>query len=81
MIEPKTLLHLLSSFTYNKNRAQYVVVTFTALSIFILKTGASFEERLQTAYALLESVPLIDGHNDLPYNIRKFVHNQLSDFE
>lgn len=23
---------------------------------------------------------MIDGHNDLPYNIRKFVHNQLSEF-
>lgn len=43
--------------------------------------GSPFDERLQAAYTLLESVPLIDGHNDLPYNIRKFVHNQLADFE
>lgn len=42
--------------------------------------GASFDERLQAAYTLLESVPLIDAHNDLPYNIRKFVHNQLAEF-
>lgn len=42
--------------------------------------GASFDERLQAAYTLLENVPLIDAHNDLPYNIRKFVHNQLSEF-
>lgn len=46
----------------------------------LLKTGASFDERLQAAYTLLENVPLIDAHNDLPYNIRKFVHNQLSEF-
>ncbi|XP_059089019.1 uncharacterized protein LOC131885096 isoform X2 [Tigriopus californicus] len=26
---------------------------------------------------LLKEVPLIDGHNDLPWNIRKFVHNKL----
>lgn len=44
------------------------------------KIGATFDERLQAAYTLLETVPLIDGHNDLPYNIRKFVHNQLSEF-
>lgn len=25
-------------------------------------------------------MPLIDAHNDLPYNIRKFVHNQLAEF-
>ncbi|OXA62971.1 Dipeptidase 1 [Folsomia candida] len=29
---------------------------------------------------LLNETPLIDGHNDLPYNIRKFIHGQLSDF-
>lgn len=46
----------------------------------ILETGDSFDERLQAAYTLLENVPLIDAHNDLPYNIRKFVHNQLSEF-
>lgn len=45
-----------------------------------MKIGASFDERLQAAYTLLETVPLIDAHNDLPYNIRKFVHNQLSEF-
>lgn len=49
--------------------------------VFIFGAEASFDERLQAAYALLDNVPLIDGHNDLPYNIRKFVHNQLSDFE
>ncbi|XP_031623627.1 uncharacterized protein LOC116340976 isoform X2 [Contarinia nasturtii] len=45
-----------------------------------VSSGASYEERLQAAYTLLENVPLIDAHNDLPYNIRKFVHNQLSEF-
>lgn len=42
--------------------------------------GAPFEERLEAATQLLEAVPLIDGHNDLPWNIRKFLHNQLNDF-
>uniref|UniRef100_A0A1B0CW55 Dipeptidase n=1 Tax=Lutzomyia longipalpis TaxID=7200 RepID=A0A1B0CW55_LUTLO len=37
-------------------------------------------ERLEAATQLLEAVPLIDGHNDLPWNIRKFLHNQLNDF-
>lgn len=43
--------------------------------------GAPFEERLEAAKQLLATVPLIDGHNDLPWNIRKFLHNQLNGFE
>lgn len=44
-------------------------------------SGAPLEERLEAATQLLEAVPLIDGHNDLPWNIRKFLHNQLNDFQ
>ncbi|XP_055644546.1 uncharacterized protein LOC129780377 [Toxorhynchites rutilus septentrionalis] len=49
---------------------------------FALKVsaGAPLEERLQVATQLLDTVPLIDGHNDLPWNIRKFLHNQLNEF-
>lgn len=46
----------------------------------LLITGAPFEDRLEAATQLLDAVPLIDGHNDLPWNIRKFLHNQLNDF-
>lgn len=53
---------------------------FLSFWSLICGIGASFDERLQAAYTLLETVPLIDAHNDLPYNIRKFVHNQLSEF-
>lgn len=44
-------------------------------------SGAPFEERLRVAVQLLDQVPLIDGHNDLPWNIRKFLHNKLNDFK
>ncbi|KAF6214143.1 hypothetical protein GE061_008882 [Apolygus lucorum] len=44
-----------------------------------IQAGASLEERLEIASRLLQEVPLIDGHNDLPWNIRKFVHNRLSE--
>nr|XP_029708889.1 LOW QUALITY PROTEIN: uncharacterized protein LOC109419840 [Aedes albopictus] len=49
---------------------------------FALKVsaGAPLEERIQAATQLLDTVPLIDGHNDLPWNIRKFLHNQLNEF-
>ncbi|KAE8737049.1 hypothetical protein FOCC_FOCC017493, partial [Frankliniella occidentalis] len=36
------------------------------------------KERLELVKKLLKQEPLIDGHNDLPWNIRKFVHNRLA---
>ncbi|XP_063236741.1 dipeptidase 1-like [Bacillus rossius redtenbacheri] len=41
---------------------------------------SSARERLDAARQILADAPLIDGHNDLPWNIRKFVHNQLREF-
>ncbi|XP_063601038.1 dipeptidase 1-like isoform X2 [Penaeus indicus] len=40
----------------------------------------SLEERLEHARALLQEVPLIDGHNDLAVNIREALRNRLEDF-
>ncbi|XP_070150782.1 dipeptidase 1 isoform X2 [Polyergus mexicanus] len=37
-------------------------------------------DRLAAARRILRDVPLIDGHNDLPWNIRKFLKNQLREF-
>ncbi|XP_043278013.1 dipeptidase 1-like [Venturia canescens] len=66
-------------------------VTFLALGSWIGGVGphpadgeaaslTSTRERLETVRQVLAEVPLIDGHNDLPWNIRNFVHNQLADF-
>jgi len=33
--------------------------------------------RLRMVTQLLKETPLIDGHNDLPWNIRQFVHNKI----
>ncbi|XP_050301376.1 dipeptidase 1-like [Anthonomus grandis grandis] len=38
----------------------------------------SQEERLELVKKLLKETPLIDGHNDLPWNLRKFQYNQLN---
>lgn len=35
------------------------------------------QERLDAIRRLLREAPLIDAHNDLPWNLRKFVHNRL----
>ncbi|XP_037068767.1 putative dipeptidase NECHADRAFT_87110 [Pollicipes pollicipes] len=45
-----------------------------------LEPRAGLQQRLRTAKQILQEVPLIDGHNDLPWNIRKFVHNNLRIF-
>ncbi|XP_014216059.1 dipeptidase 1-like [Copidosoma floridanum] len=42
---------------------------------------ANPRERMEKVRQVLSEVPLIDGHNDLPWNIRNFVHNQLAEFE
>ncbi|XP_068247420.1 dipeptidase 1-like [Palaemon carinicauda] len=41
---------------------------------------ASHHERLNAAHSLLTESPLIDGHNDLPWNLRMFLHNKLHSF-
>ncbi|KAK8720714.1 hypothetical protein OTU49_013145, partial [Cherax quadricarinatus] len=41
---------------------------------------ATHQERLQAAHHLLAHSPLIDGHNDLAWNVRKFLHNKLHFF-
>jgi len=35
------------------------------------------EYRLMMITQMLRETPLIDGHNDLPWNIRQFIHNKL----
>jgi len=35
------------------------------------------EQQKQLIAQMLTEVPLIDGHNDLPWNIRQFIHNKL----
>ncbi|KAF6202560.1 hypothetical protein GE061_002958 [Apolygus lucorum] len=62
-----------------------VVVGGIGLGIAVLLSGGDSleEERLEmldTVRRILTEVPLIDGHNDLPWNIKKFVHNQLGRF-
>ncbi|XP_043235338.1 dipeptidase 1-like [Amphibalanus amphitrite] len=41
---------------------------------------AGLTERLEMANVLLQQVPLIDGHNDFPWNLRNFVHNEVDAF-
>ncbi|XP_012279402.1 dipeptidase 1 [Orussus abietinus] len=45
-----------------------------------LLLAAHAGDRLAAARRILRDVPLIDGHNDLPWNIRKFLKNQLREF-
>ncbi|XP_033303691.1 dipeptidase 1 [Bombus vancouverensis nearcticus] len=47
---------------------------------FLLQSApVTHQQRLDVIRRILTEVPLIDGHNDLPWNVRKFVHNQLGE--
>ncbi|XP_071527138.1 dipeptidase 1-like isoform X2 [Panulirus ornatus] len=41
---------------------------------------ATHRQRLLAAQVLLNQSPLIDGHNDLAWNVRMFLHNKLHSF-
>ncbi|XP_071542731.1 dipeptidase 1-like [Panulirus ornatus] len=45
-----------------------------------VSASATHQERLAAAHSLLQESPLIDGHNDLAWNLRKFLHNKLHSF-
>ncbi|KAF4524747.1 hypothetical protein B566_EDAN013816 [Ephemera danica] len=64
-------------------------VTLLALTFFLgvglpfaldLRASRLLEARLQVVQRILKEAPLIDGHNDLAWNIRKRTHNRLRDF-
>ncbi|KAG5679696.1 hypothetical protein PVAND_009249 [Polypedilum vanderplanki] len=58
-------------------------IIINLLSWFCTQHQASaiqLEERMEVVRKVLREVPLIDGHNDLPWNIRKFLKNQLREF-
>ncbi|KAJ8684159.1 hypothetical protein QAD02_019951 [Eretmocerus hayati] len=71
--------------------ARLALLLVLRLSVWVGRAGprpvgggsslATPHERMEKVRQLLSEVPLIDGHNDLPWNIRNFVHNQLADFE
>ncbi|XP_077982741.1 dipeptidase 1-like [Glandiceps talaboti] len=60
-----------------------VIVFIAVLSIAIAvplvnKSSTSEEDYLARAKAIMERVPLVDGHNDFPWQQRKLWRNQLS---
>ncbi|XP_013108600.1 dipeptidase 1 [Stomoxys calcitrans] len=55
-------------------------VYFPLVLPIVVCSANDLDYRLQRVKNVLKEVPLIDGHNDLPWNIRKFLKNQLKDF-
>ncbi|XP_037084753.1 dipeptidase 1-like [Pollicipes pollicipes] len=57
-----------------------VVATTGLISVPLLlrdMARGSPAQRLQLARRILTQVPLVDGHNDFPWNARRFVYNKL----
>ncbi|CAG9782057.1 unnamed protein product [Diatraea saccharalis] len=64
------------------NSCERRAVACVLLAVTAVVAAASYDrERLEIAKQILEEVPLTDGHNDLPWNIRKFLRNQINEFE
>ncbi|KAL7037889.1 hypothetical protein ACKWTF_009386 [Chironomus riparius] len=58
-----------------------IIINFLSLICTLNQASAlELEERMEIVRKVLREVPLIDGHNDLPWNIRKFSKNQLREF-
>uniref|UniRef100_A0A182JTK7 Dipeptidase n=1 Tax=Anopheles christyi TaxID=43041 RepID=A0A182JTK7_9DIPT len=57
-------------------------IFFWTITAHLISTcfATQLEERMEIVRKVLKEVPLIDGHNDLPWNIRKFLKNQLREF-
>lgn len=62
----------------------FILCAFSGVLALPLALGgggrATHEQRLTTAQHLLRVSPLVDGHNDLAWNVRKFLHNKIGDF-
>lgn len=54
-------------------------VVLTLMTVAVVVMGHSIRRKIRGS-EVLYTVPLIDGHNDLPYNIRSHVKNQLANF-
>ncbi|XP_068084434.1 dipeptidase 1 [Anabrus simplex] len=62
-----------------------ILLTLTGVGVVLpltarMRHGGIGSDHLAAVKGMLREVPLIDGHNDLAWNIRKFVHNQLHRF-
>lgn len=61
--------------------ALVLVVAVICLGVLLPMSGntgnLTKEQQKNLIAQLLTEVPLVDGHNDLPWNIRQFIHNKL----
>jgi membrane dipeptidase len=50
------------------------------LAMRAVKSTSAGEQRMDIVRRILKDTPLIDGHNDFPWNLRMFLHNSLKEF-
>lgn len=56
-----------------------ITLFLTLMHIFGASSFPTYANELEKAKAILKEVPLVDGHNDFPWQLYKNVHNQLED--
>ncbi|XP_067005809.2 dipeptidase 1 [Anabrus simplex] len=62
-----------------------ILLTLTGVGVVLpltarVRHGGIGSDHLGAVKRMLRETPLVDGHNDLAWNLRKFVHNQLHKF-
>ena len=58
-----------------------ILILSTSLALVAATPASAANEEIESMRALLRSAPLIDGHNDVPWQIRSRFENDLSAFD
>ncbi|XP_028897772.2 uncharacterized protein LOC105215498 isoform X1 [Zeugodacus cucurbitae] len=53
------------------------IATLLAYQHFMVHSRNSHAQRLKIVQRILKDVPLVDGHNNFAWNVRKYAHNSL----
>ncbi|KAF4521298.1 hypothetical protein B566_EDAN002302 [Ephemera danica] len=59
----------------------FVLLIIVLLLTLLLPSGAPQQAPSDLALRVLQTTPLVDGHNDLPWNLREIVRNRLSEVD
>ncbi|XP_026481606.1 dipeptidase 1-like [Ctenocephalides felis] len=57
------------------------IMTSYGMTSQLMNMSSSVDNNMVVIRKILKETPLIDGHNDLAWNLRKFLKNQLRDFQ
>ena len=66
---------------FNTMKAKTILLILVCVNVWILSAVAQEDAHLNKAREILRTVPLIDGHNDLPWSIRDKFKSRMQDVD